>query len=86
MTRITGLSTLDSTYFTSEMFGEGSGPIFMDYVNCTGSESRLWGSERDCSSFTHYYGCSHSDDVGVCCQPGILRLSLLLIYLASLSL
>ena len=64
----------DSTYFTSERFGEGSGPVFIDYVACTGSESRLWRlspkSQIDCLSFTHYYGCSHSDDVGVRCQPG----------------
>ena len=38
----------------------------MDYVNCTGSEYTLW----DCPHFTHSYGCSHSDDVGVRCQPG----------------
>ena len=67
-------STSESTYFTSERFGEGSGAIFMDYINCNGSESRLWGSRSYptyCSSFTHYYGCSHSDDVGIRCQPGI---------------
>ena len=39
----------------------------MDYVNCNGSEPKLW---RSCSHFTHYYGCSHSSEVGVRCQPG----------------
>ena len=67
-------STLDSTYFTSERFGEGSGPVFIDYIACTGSESRLWKYYQtlptECSPFTHYYGCSHSGDVGVRCQPG----------------
>ena len=58
--------TLDYAHYTSERFGEGTGPIFMDYINCTGSDS--W---RKCSNFTHYYGCSHSDDVGVKCQPGL---------------
>ena len=70
------LPTLDSTHFTSEKFGEGSGPVLIDYVNCTGSESRLWRSPQrlhiDCLSYTHYYGCSHSGDVGVRCQPGTL--------------
>ena len=47
-------------------FGEGAIPILMDYVNCSGTEFRLW----DCPHFTHSYGCSHSDDVGVHCQPG----------------
>ena len=71
----TFLPTSDSTYFTSERFGEGSGPILIDYITCNGSESALWlpryYSEKYCSTFTHYYGCSHSDDVGVRCQPGI---------------
>ena len=40
----------------------------MDYVNCSGSEVRLW----DCPHFTHSYsGCSHSDDAGVRCRPGM---------------
>ena len=38
----------------------------MDYVNCSGSEVNLW----DCVHFTHNYGCTHSNDVGVRCQPG----------------
>ena len=46
----------------------------MDYVDCNGSETGLWESwyyyVKYCSSFTHYYGCSHTDDVGVRCQPG----------------
>ena len=62
---IFGANSLDSIYYTS---GGGAGPIFMDYVNCTGSEPRLW---RKCSHFSHYYGCSHNDDVGVQCQPGM---------------
>ena len=53
------------------MFGRGDSYIGMDYVNCTGSESQLWGR---CIHFTHYYGCSHSDDVGIRCKPGKLVL------------
>ena len=52
------------SYEGSHTFGEAIGPILMDYVNCTGSELRLW----DCVYFTHSYsGCDH---VGVRCQPG----------------
>ena len=58
------LTLIDSAY---EKLGGGSGPIFMDFVNCTGSEQRLW---DDCYHFTHYDGCSHDDDIGVQCQPG----------------
>ena len=53
--------------FPSDHFGQGSIPIVMDYVNCSGSEFRLW----DCNHFTHSYGCTHSHDVGIRCQPGL---------------
>ena len=52
--------------FSSASFGQGSIAILMDYVNCSGSEGGLW----DCLHFTHSYGCTHSNDVGVRCQPG----------------
>ena len=49
------------------IYGEGTGPIVMDFVNCNGSEVRLW----ECSHFTHSYsGCDHTHDAGVRCQPG----------------
>ena len=54
------------SYQESNSFGGGVIPIVMDYVNCSGSEVTLW----DCPHFTHSYGCSHSNDVGVSCQPG----------------
>ena len=58
---------LDVAYYSSERYGKGAGPVLMDYVNCTGSEGSLW---RGCTHLTHYFGCSHNDDVGVRCQPG----------------
>ena len=52
---------------SDEDFSEGTSPIAMDFVNCTGSEANLW----DCVHFTHSYsGCDYSHDVGVRCQPG----------------
>ena len=65
------LCTLDSSYYLS---GEGTGPIFADFVNCTGSEPRLWPNYHvsGCLYFNHYYGCSHNDDITVQCQPGII--------------
>ena len=54
------------SYFGSRTFGEGSGPVFMDYVNCNGSENSI----VDCRHFSHSYGCTHSDDVGIRCEPG----------------
>ena len=71
-------SILHAFYIDSsqQKFGKGTGPILMDFVNCTGSEPRLWPtySALGCPYLTHYYGCSHNDDAGVKCQPGITLL------------
>ncbi|XP_022086882.1 neurotrypsin-like [Acanthaster planci] len=46
-------------------FGEGSGPVHMDGVACTGAEDTL----RDCpSACWEESQCSHSQDAGVICQ------------------
>ena len=46
----------------------------MDFVNCTGTEGRVLYS---CTTRTHYFGCSHDNDVGVQCKPGILHQSVI---------
>ncbi|KAI2646792.1 Deleted in malignant brain tumors 1 protein [Labeo rohita] len=46
-------------------FGPGSGPIWMSYVMCTGSESTL----KNCGSTGwSKSNCDHNDDVGVICS------------------
>ena len=46
-------------------FGQGSGPIWLDSVICTGTESKL----ASCGhlGFNVTRSCSHSEDVGVRC-------------------
>lgn len=46
-------------------FGSGSGPIFLDQLNCRGDESNILSCGSP--SFVHY--CTHEEDVGVIC-PG----------------
>ena len=45
-------------------FGQGSGPIQLDDVECTGKETSI----TNCSSTT-VVSCMHSEDAGVRC-PG----------------
>ena len=58
--------TTGSTAHTGAYFGEGSGPIHFDFVQCSGSEYNL----TDCEIRHGRVRTSHSFDVGVKCQPG----------------
>ena len=48
------------------VFGAGTGPILLDNVGCTGTETRL---EQCQHNGWGQYNCDHSEDVGVRCQP-----------------
>ena len=47
-------------------FGEGNGTIYLDDVECTGSESSLLSCSHYMYLSDHNY-CFHDEDVGVIC-------------------
>lgn len=48
-------------------YGQGSGPIWLDNVQCSGTERRL----LECTSATlGSHNCAHSEDAGVTCTTG----------------
>ena len=51
----------------SAFYGQGSGQIWLDNVNCVGTEETI----RNCShSGWGYHNCSHEDDASVNCNAG----------------
>ena len=56
----------------------GTGPVFIDNVQCIGNETRL----TDCyHNGVGTHNCDHSDDVGVACQLRMLRSSVVCIII-----
>ena len=55
---------------TSGTYGQGTGPILLDEVRCTGLEYRLF----DCvSNGIEVEDCSHTEDAGVVCLAGMIH-------------
>ena len=54
-----------ATAYGTAYFGAGTGPIFLDSVGCTGSESSLLACYSDPIAS---HDCSHSEDAGVHCE------------------
>ena len=58
------LSAIGVVAYSSAFFGQGTGPIQIDNVGCSGSESVL----VQCSHLT-INNCGHVEDAGVRCSP-----------------
>ncbi|XP_043939928.1 T-cell differentiation antigen CD6 isoform X2 [Protopterus annectens] len=52
-------------------YGKGSGPIHMDEVNCTSTETELW----KCP-FQKNHDCGHKEDSGVLCSESLRMLNM----------
>lgn len=64
-----GFEGFEANFLRAEM-GQGTGPIWMDNVNCAGADTRL----ADCVFGQHFdrtwgdHNCLHSEDVGLRCK------------------
>ena len=54
-----------ASYYGNAYFGQGSGPILLDNVTCSGSESKLASCSHLGIGITR--SCSHTEDAGVRC-------------------
>nr|XP_020735441.1 neurotrypsin [Odocoileus virginianus texanus] len=69
-----GLSGIAEAW-SQAYFGEGSGPVMLDEVRCTGNELSL---EQCPKSSWGEHDCDHKEDAGVSCTPltdGVIRLA-----------
>ncbi|KAK7089640.1 scavenger receptor cysteine-rich domain-containing protein DMBT1-like [Littorina saxatilis] len=66
--RMLGYTGLRPVVRSGASYGQGTGSILMDDVNCNGTESSL----GQCS-YTANHNCGHNEDVGIDCRPGVLQ-------------
>ena len=60
--------TIAVNYYPSAHYGKGTGPTWLNYLYCTGSENNLLDCNR-AYAIGNPSSCSHSEDVSIMC-PG----------------
>ena len=60
-----GYSTTGAFILSSSDVPDGAGLIWLDKVNCVGTEISLFNCD---ANFSGSHDCNHTDDVGVICQ------------------
>ena len=56
---VTGVTVLKNAHF-----GQGTGPVHLNNIRCSGSEIRL----TDCAAEQELQQCTHENDAGVTCD------------------
>ena len=73
------LLSIDAQARSFAAFGQGTGPILLDNLGCTGNEARLF----DCpNNGVGIHNCAHSEDAGVVCNRDrklVLRTMLIIV-------
>ena len=59
---------IGSVAVTGARFGEGTGRIWLDSIQCTGNEREISNCSRASSNGLNF--CTHTQDAGVRCQSG----------------
>ena len=68
-------SPIDAVAVSTTIYGQGTGPIFIDDLACAGFETNI----LQCSNDRDTSDCTHSDDAGVQCREQ----SMIFIYFKS---
>ena len=58
--------------YGSSTYGQGSGPVFLGYMHCSGSEDSLMKCERSVFDFVNGLCANHYYDVGLKCERKFL--------------
>ena len=67
-----GFIIIGGVQYSSSTYGQGSGPIFLGYMYCSGSEDSLLKCGRSVFSVVHGPCTNHYYDVGLKCERKFL--------------